>query len=319
MSLRLQSVLQDFKDKGITAADMTADELEALVHAVERVNSPYSDINADLCEQPVKVCRGVYLWPLTAGALMWLEEYAAAWWGKGSAMFRWAQTYALANARDPDAFVGLTDKWSARKAIVRTALRFACHRSELAVAKNLCYGVHRFDVEDPRPPSAPDEQATDLAHFAAMLEVESGIPAKSWLFGRSFATMVKTYRRMTKLRSAFGADAAEKMTFELNDALTNLARVRSMIIERVTAQRRLDAENPAGNPVKRDDVDEADENPDAHGEAPLPPLGGGVPGNGAVAADPGAGAAEDEVTGTVAGVVVHDGAYDTTFEAEGQA
>ena len=61
MSLRLQSVLQDFRDNGITAADMTADELEALVHACERVNNPYSDINADLCEQPVKVCKGVYL------------------------------------------------------------------------------------------------------------------------------------------------------------------------------------------------------------------------------------------------------------------
>ena len=238
MSLRLKSVLQDFRDQGITAADMTADELEALVHAVERVNNPYSDINADLCEQPVKVCKGLYLWPLTAGAYMWLEEYASAWWKKGTAMYRWAQAYALYHAREPEAFTKLTDKWTARRAIVKTALRFTCHRSELAVAKNLCYGVRQFDVEDPKPPTAPDEQATDLAHFAVMLEAESGIPAKSWLFGKSLATMVKTYSRMKSLKNAFGgADAAEKMTFELNDALSNLANVKSMIFERITAER----------------------------------------------------------------------------------
>lgn len=238
MSLRLESVLLDFKEVGITAADMTADELETLVHACERVNNPYSDINADLCEQPVKVCKGVYLWPMTAGAFMWMEEYVCKWWKKGTAMYRWAQTYALANARDPDAFVGLTDKWAARKAIVKTMLRFTCHRAELTVAKNRCYGLGQYDMRDNAPASRPDEQATNLAHFAAMLEVESGIPAKSWLFGKSVSDMVKTYRRMANLKNAFGgAESAEKMTFELNDALTNLANVKSMILERVKAER----------------------------------------------------------------------------------
>lgn len=237
MSLRLQGVLQDFRDQGITAADMTADELEVLVHAVERVNNPFEDINADLCERPVKVCKGVYLWPLTAGALMWLEEYAAVWWKRGSAMYRWAQTYALANARNPNAFIDLTDKWTARKAIVKTALRFACHRAELAVAKNRCYGLRPHDVREEKPASAPDEQATELAHFAAALEVESGIPAKSWLFGRSVVDLVNTYRRMVALKGPFGGEAAEKMTFELNDALVNLANVKSKILERVNAER----------------------------------------------------------------------------------
>lgn len=238
MSLRLESVLLDFKEVGITAADMTADELETLVHACERVNNPYSDINADLCEQPVKVCKGVYLWPMTAGAFMWMEEYVCKWWKKGTAMYRWAQTYALANARNPDAFVGLTDKWAARKAIVKTMLRFTCHRAELTVAKNRCYGLGQYDMRDNAPASRPDEQATNLAHFAAMLEVESGIPAKSWLFGKSVSDMVKTYRRMANLKNAFGgAESAEKMTFELNDALTNLANVKSMILERVKAER----------------------------------------------------------------------------------
>ena len=35
MSLRLKSVLRDFRDLGVTAADMTADELEALLNRLD--------------------------------------------------------------------------------------------------------------------------------------------------------------------------------------------------------------------------------------------------------------------------------------------
>ena len=116
----------------------------------------------------------------------------------------------------------------------------ACHRSELAVAVNRCYGIHYHDVEDPHPkPSRqPEGQATNFAHFAAMLEVHSGIPAKKWLFGRSIRLLVETYEKMGTLASAFGgAKAAEKMTFELNDALQNLANVKTRIVERIEAER----------------------------------------------------------------------------------
>jgi len=148
--------------------------------------------------------------------------------------------YALRNARDPDAFYSLTEKSAARRAVLFSALSLACHRSELAVAVNRCYGSHYHDVEDPHPkPSGqPDGQATNFAHFAAMLEVHSGIPAKKWLFGRSIRLLVQTYEKMGTLASAFGgAKAAEKMTFELNDALQNLANVKTRIVERIEAER----------------------------------------------------------------------------------
>ena len=71
-----------------------------------------------------------------------------------------------------------------------------------------------------------------------MLEVHSGIPAKKWLFGRSIRLLVETYEKMGTLASAFGgAKAAEKMTFELNDALQNLANVKTRIVERIEAER----------------------------------------------------------------------------------
>ena len=241
MSLRLQSIFQDFADIGIAKGDLTADEIEALVYACARVDNPYEDINAELCEQPVKVCKGVYLWPVTAGAQIWLSEYAQKWWPKESSMYWWAKVYALRNARDPDAFRRLTEKPRARRAVILGALSLACHRSELAVAVNRCYGIHLHDVADPHPkPSGkPDGQATDFTHFAMMLEVHSGIPAKKWLFGRSVTTLAETYEKMSTLASAFGgAKAAERMTFELNDALRNLANVKTRIVERIEAERK---------------------------------------------------------------------------------
>ena len=92
MSRRLQSVLADLAERyGATAADLTADELEALVFACKRVDNPFSEINAELMERPIHVCRGVFMWPLTAGAAVWLAEYASVWWKSNSAMYRYAQ------------------------------------------------------------------------------------------------------------------------------------------------------------------------------------------------------------------------------------
>ena len=153
-------------------------------------------------------------------------------------MYKWAQVYALLNARNPDAFARLTDKWTARIAITRAMLRLSRHRRELAVAVNRCYGIGQYDVRENKPKSTPDEQAADFAHYVASLEVESGIPAKTWLFGRGLRDMAQAYRKMTALKNAFGgAASAEKMTFELNDALANLANVKSLIVKRIEEER----------------------------------------------------------------------------------
>jgi len=233
MALRLQACLDDLRDKGITADKLTAVELEALVYACSRVDNPYRDINAELCEQPVQVCKGVYLWPVTAGAQIWLTDYAETWWKKGTIMYRWAQVYALHNARNPDAFHSLTDKGSARRAVLKCLLRFACHRSELTVAVNRCYGVHYHDA--PKGERAPvnDEQVNDFARYAAILEAESGIPVRHWLWGRSLVLMVETFSKMHAISHAFAKGGVlDEMDRQFNDALENLARVKSLIVRR---------------------------------------------------------------------------------------
>lgn len=233
MALRLQASLQDLAERGITADKLTAEELEALVYACSRVDNPYTDINAELCEHPVKVCRGLYLWPITAGAQIWLTDYAETWWKKGSTMYRWAQVFALHNARNADAFCNLTDKRTARRAILKCLLRFVCHRSELTVAINRCYGIHYHDTPKDRKPRENPEQAQDWARYVAGLEVKTGVPAKYWLWGRSLVLMAQTFDKMRAVANAFAkGDALEQMDYEFNDALENLQRVKSRIVWR---------------------------------------------------------------------------------------
>ena len=246
MSARLQSVLDDLRaETGATAADLTPGELERLVLACRRVDSPYSDVNAELIGRPIRVTRGVYLWPVTAGAQVWLSEFAARWWPESSSMFAWARVYALAHARTPDAFSSLTTHFKARLAVLATALRLACHGRELARAVALAYG------SDPSGPagavsSAPSEDRLsvgpssraqfDFAALVARLEVASGIPAADWLWGRSLVSLAKSYAELEDLSTALGGRRAERH-LELDDAISNLARVCADISRRLRAER----------------------------------------------------------------------------------
>lgn len=238
MGARLSSVLQDLKERcGATAADLTADEIEALVFACARVDSPFSELDADLMERPIRVCRGVYLWPVTAGAQVWLTEYASAWWPEGSAMFRWAQAFALLNARDPDAFAPLVTKARARAAILRCALRLACHMGELGAAVRRAYGILPHDApRKARKDGAAEKAKADFAGIVARLEVASGIPAKSWLWGRSVMSLMKSYAELSELSvAALGGGRADARR-ELDDAVENLARVCAAISERLASR-----------------------------------------------------------------------------------
>ena len=234
MGARFAATLQDLKDQcGATVADLTADEIEALVFACHRVDNPFTEINAELMERPIRVCKGVYLWPVTAGAQVWLMEYASAWWGEESTMYRWAQAYALTNARNPDAFADLTTKAKARAAILKTALRLACHMGELAVAIHKAYGIGEHDAPKKRKNPVCNQAEADFAGIVARLEVASGIPAKAWLWGRSVVSLMKSYAELAELAVSVFAEKHEAPQMELDDAVENLARVCAAIGERL--------------------------------------------------------------------------------------
>lgn len=263
--LRFQKEAQSLRERhGIGMDDLTAGELAALVHAVERVCSPYTDMNAELVERPVFVCKGVWFWRPTAGAQIWLDEYAAKWWPKKSRRWKWAQVYALKNARDAEAFAPLTTKWAAEKAIVACALRLPVHGAELQDAINRAYGIMPHDA--PRKARSRVERMraeaeTDFAAIVARLEVESGIPRSIWLWERSIVYAMNAYCQMHEFAAAFsmsGKDRA-RMVDELDDAMRNLAAVKAAIVRGVQ-DRRLAAERaetrgngPQGAPEGEDE------------------------------------------------------------------
>lgn len=239
MGARLQSVLADLADRyNATAADLTTDELEALVYACKRVDSPYSALNAEMMERPIHVCGDVYMWPLTAGAAIWLTEYASEWWRDGSTMYRWAQAYALIHGRDKDAFSSLTTKRAARAAVLKTALRFCCHARELNAAMDRAYGVDEYHVSPKRKNRVAAEAETDFAALVARLEVASGIRADEWLWGRSLVLMMKCYVELSQLAVAAMPGEKRALHLELDEAVANLARICAKIGERLNEQDR---------------------------------------------------------------------------------
>lgn len=232
-AVRLKSVFADLAEGGVDRGEIDAEDVEALVYACARCDSPYSDADAELCGRPVRLCRGVYLWPMTAGADVWMAEYAERWWPRGSLMHSWARLYALRHARDPEAFAPLVTKWRARAAVLANALRIAATRREIDAAVARCYGRGPHDAPDDAPPRPDDGQRRTFARFAARLEVASGIPARDWLWGRGLASMLKSYCEMREMAAALGGGRRDpRLDFELDDALSNLARVKARIVRK---------------------------------------------------------------------------------------
>ena len=299
--MHFAKALEDLRSQGVEIADITPAELYALAEAARRCADPFSAVNAELAEQPVRVCRGVWLWPPTAGAMVWLEEFAGHWWKPGSMRFRWAQLYALRHAREPEAFAKLTGKWAAWRAIAADALKLAAHGAELAAAMRRAYG------EDPRRTEPTNRYGakrggeeleggrTDFAALVARLEAVSGIPRREWLWGRSMVYTLRAYGEMHAFAAAFAADRRERkqMNDELDEAMNGLARAKSGIIRRIGSA----AEQPHGNADKDDGGEGGGEIDEEIQPAPL--------GRGAVGKDHGAGHAGDEAVVDTAVDVEH--------------
>ena len=227
---------------GVSRDALKPVELYALAHAAARCANPFSEVNAELADRPVAVCKGVWLWPPTVGAMIWLEEYAAKWWPRDSLRFNWAHVYALVHAREPEAFDSLTDRWAARRAVARCALRLAVNGRELAAAIRKAYGEVDDSLELGAKSSKLKAQssntnaqcATEFAQIVARLEVQSGIPRSAWLWERSLMYVYTAYSEMRSFAAACaGEGGTGNMTDELDEALTNLAKVKAGIVRRV--------------------------------------------------------------------------------------
>lgn len=233
---RLQNELRRLAARGVSASDLTADEVDALVMACRRAENPYEGVNADAMGKPVMVCDGVFLWRMTAGASAWLDEYPDKWWGAGTEKrprYFWALVYALIHAREREAFAGLDTEEKAEKAILRCVLRIPATVEEIEYAVDVALG-RRTDTK--RRGNFIDE-SVDWSRIAARLEAHSGIKSEEWLWGRSASYAVRAYNDLLRLAAATSGDAAtfERKQDELDYALNDLTALRAAIIARVNA------------------------------------------------------------------------------------
>ena len=302
--LRFQKEAQSLRERyGIGLDDLTAWEVAQLVHAVERICAPFSDVNAELAERPVNVC-GVWLWPVTVGAQLWLDEYAGKWWKPGSRMQLLAIAYAMRNARNADAFIGLTERCSATMAVLRSALTLPVRMAELYDAICRANGAHIHDAppgKRSRAEKLREQAQTDFASIVARLEVESGIPRSVWLWERSLMYTFTAYAELHEFASVFsdGCGRRARMLDALDDALKNLALVKREIVSRVKLAAEK-ADLPAQEPHGNADGDDGDKG------------GGGIDEEVEPAPARSVGTGEDDTAKKPVCESVEHGAYDTT-------
>lgn len=212
---------------GVMRADLSPGDIFSLVRACERAANPFDGVDADLIRHPVRVCPGVYFWPLTIGAIVWLEETADVWWADDPRMYRNALVYALLNARDPDAFLERSRRDV--EASVRVSLRcLAATSAEVDASIARALGL-------PGEPQRPDgegisEAARDWADLVAKIEARTGLPRERWLWGTSYAQTLRVYRHLLDISKASGGVHAKD---ELDDAMNALQTLKVSIMKRV--------------------------------------------------------------------------------------
>lgn len=241
MSVRVQAELDRLKTQGVSLADMTAGEVAALVRACDRCDSPFSAINAEAAGFPVEVCEGVYLWRLTAGAVVWLDEYAARWWGSGTKAFFWALVYAMSHAREKDAFTRLVTEEDAYRAVKGAALNMPATEEEIVAAIDRLGGV---SAEGPAKKNRTNPRAqTDWETLARQLEAGTGLPVEYWMWDTPSRELAKSHRAMVDMAVAAGGGKTQRMRDEIDAAVSALARLEASIIRRVRDERGKEAGN----------------------------------------------------------------------------
>lgn len=233
--MHFAKALAGLRQGGVDVRDMTPDELYALAEASRRCADPFTAVNAELAGHPVRVSEGVWFWPPTVGATIWLREFAARWWRPGTERWLWAQAYALRHGREREAFAALTVRWRAEAAVLRCALTLPVRGGELSAAMMRAFGTdpHTAGLRD-RPRPSGGSALRDFSALVARLEAVSGIPRETWLWERSLDYVLKAYGELHDFaEAAQGRAGGAKMRDELDEEMEALKRTEAAILRRV--------------------------------------------------------------------------------------
>ena len=102
--------------------DPTAEEIVWLYSLAERAIKSNSGEETAFFNSPIKI-SGIYLYPLTIQASIWIEHYARKWWRNDERKDLWSVAYAMAHAQKPKAFEKLTTRTIAETKLIRFMFR----------------------------------------------------------------------------------------------------------------------------------------------------------------------------------------------------
>jgi len=139
-----------------------------------KYTDPGSDASANILCVPRRV-GNTMLFPLTLGAIKWIQDKAMVWFGNNPLFCNLAIGYALENARQPEALWDVSD----RKTCIKTITKFWCRcgfsLKELEVAL-----VDLLDVGDDSDGS--DNSELNYGPIIALLCSEYGQSPSHWLW-----------------------------------------------------------------------------------------------------------------------------------------
>lgn len=213
---------------GVDPSQIAPAEWLALARAALRVADPFRDVNADAAGIPVSLPDGTTLWRLTIGANIWLDDVARFLpKGMDDPLFRRALVYACANARSPDAFIGLVSESALRRALRRFERSVFATTDEINLALNRLFSVR------PRSTEPDPSTAADWASLCARLETQTGIPAHDWCWKHSGSYALKAYNDLHDFAAAYARLKHSRFPDDADRALEALQLVKVAIRNRI--------------------------------------------------------------------------------------
>jgi len=166
------------------------------------------------------------------GASVWLDEYAAKWWGDNNTCYFWALVFAIVHGHERDTFANLTERHTARAAILNTCIRLAFTRKEVEKAIDKALG--RIDNPFAEDREVDGNAHTDWVAFLARLETQTGIAKEEWLWGKSASYTVRAYQDLHTFAASYAANGSKVRVFdEMDRAINAMARLKKSIKDRL--------------------------------------------------------------------------------------
>lgn len=118
---------------------------------------------------PIITARGVPFYPITIGALVWLDTCACVWWAARSATLVMAEAFACAHANDAHTFARLSDQHVAERAVFAWAQSIPLTPAELRQIVNVT-GANNIGTEEvPNATWHPQAHAADWGRVIARI------------------------------------------------------------------------------------------------------------------------------------------------------